>query len=140
MKAAARPASCLCPPCPPLDVFGVLLRGPVLVRARLRRGGFFSGGGAMGVRGLRALFILVVAGVKDQERRQGRLAVCDRLARRWMSLVCFCAALFWCGLGLGGVVFLAAAVLWVLEGCGGSLNALLEQQQMYGERSMATSS
>ena len=31
----------------------MLLRGPVLVRARLRRGGFFSGGGAMGVRGLR---------------------------------------------------------------------------------------
>jgi hypothetical protein len=40
----------------------VLLRGLVLVRARLRRGSFFSGGGDMGNKGLRALLNLVVAG------------------------------------------------------------------------------
>ena len=60
--------------CPPLEAVGVLARGPVLVRARLRRGSFFSGGGDMGVKGLRALTRLVVAGAKDQKWRQGRLA------------------------------------------------------------------
>ena len=38
---------------PPLDVFGVLERGHVLVRARLRRGSFYSGSGAMSAKGLR---------------------------------------------------------------------------------------
>ena len=52
----------------------MLLRGPVLVQARRRRGGFFSGGGDMGVKGMRALIRLVVAGVKGRKRWQGRLA------------------------------------------------------------------
>ena len=49
---AARPVGCLRPVGPPLEAVGVLARGPVLVRARLRRGSFHSGSGAMSAKGL----------------------------------------------------------------------------------------
>jgi hypothetical protein len=70
----------------------VLERGPVLVRVRLRRGSFFSGSGAIFVKGLRALTRLVFAGAKHHTRRQDRLAVYGPLARRCRLLLCFSAA------------------------------------------------
>ena len=91
-------------------------------------GSFYSGSGAMSVKGLRALTRLVFAGAKHHTRRQDRLAVCGPLARRCRLLVCFSAAPFWCGQGLGGVVFIAAVVLCLPKGCEGSSNVLLEQQ------------
>jgi hypothetical protein len=79
----------------------------------------------MCAKGLRALIRFVVAGVKDQERRQGRLAVCGHVARCWMSLASYFGVLLRghvqvnkCEQGLGGVFFLAVAVICVPKGCG----------------------
>ena len=54
--------------CPPLDVFVVLERARVLVWARVRRGSFFSGSGALSAKRLDALIKLVVAGATGAMR------------------------------------------------------------------------
>jgi hypothetical protein len=72
----------------------------------------------MSVKRLWALLKLGLTGVKHEERRQDRLAVCGRVSLRWMCLLCFSAAPFWCEQGLGGIVFLVAVVLCLPKGCG----------------------
>ena len=53
LHAAASAACCLRPACPPLQAVRMVARGPILVRQLLRRGSFYSGGGAMCAKGLR---------------------------------------------------------------------------------------
>ena len=127
LRARARPARCLRCGCPPVNVFRLLERGRVLVRARLRRGSFDSGSGAMCAKGLRALTKLARTGAKDHTRWQDRLGVCGHVARRCRQLVCYAAALFCCDNLLGGFFLIAAILVCVSKGCGGCSNLLLEQ-------------